>query len=98
MGRRNVGLIMNDVFNDLSISLKGEKSVFNFPSDEDLKNLSAFFEGKHIPAAEILWKEEDPFRLYSIYCFRQGGNKERDGVQGQECDCGHIQQGCMMHS
>ena len=33
---------MNAVFNDLSISLKGEKSVFNFLSDEDLKNLSAF--------------------------------------------------------
>jgi CRP/FNR family transcriptional regulator, cyclic AMP receptor protein len=61
MGRRSVGLMMNDVFKDLGISLKGEKSVFNLLSDEDLKNLSAFFESKHIPAGETLWKEEDPF-------------------------------------
>ena len=58
-----MGLITNDVFKDLGISLKEEKSVFNFLSDEDLKNLSAFFEGKHIPAGETLWKEEDPFDL-----------------------------------
>jgi cytochrome c553 len=60
MERRRVGLIMNDVFKDLGISLKGEKSVFNFLSDKDLKNLSAFFESKNIPAGETLWKEEDP--------------------------------------
>ncbi|MBE0425598.1 MAG: hypothetical protein IBX72_03005 [Nitrospirae bacterium] len=39
---------MNDVFKDLGISLKGERSVFNFLSNEDLKNLSAFFESKNI--------------------------------------------------
>ena len=61
MGRRNVGLLMNDVFKDLGISLEGEKSVSNLLSDEDLKNLSAFFESKYIPAGETLWKEEDPF-------------------------------------
>jgi CRP/FNR family transcriptional regulator, cyclic AMP receptor protein len=61
MEKRRVGLIMNDVFKDLSISIKGEKSVFNFLSDEDLKNLSAFFESKYVPAGEPLWKEEDPF-------------------------------------
>ena len=63
MERRGVGLIMNDVFKDLGISLKGEKSVFNFLSDEDLKNLSTFFESKNIPAGETLWKKEDPLRL-----------------------------------
>jgi CRP/FNR family cyclic AMP-dependent transcriptional regulator len=56
-----VGLIMNDVLKDLRTSMKGEKSIFNFLSDEDLKNLSAFFESKNIPAGETLWKEEDPF-------------------------------------
>jgi len=52
---------MNDVFKDLGISLKGAKSAFNFLNDEDIKNLSAFFESKHIPEGETLWKEEDPF-------------------------------------
>jgi len=35
---------MNDVFKDLGISLKGAKSVFNFLSDGDLKNLSAQYQ------------------------------------------------------
>jgi len=61
MERRRVGLIMNDVFKDLCTSMKGEKSVFNFLSDGDLKNLSAFFENKNITAGENLWKEDDPF-------------------------------------
>ena len=52
---------MNNVLKNLHTSMKGEKSVFNFLSDEDLKNLSAFFESKNIPAGETLWKEEDPF-------------------------------------
>lgn len=51
---------MNDVLKDLRTSMKGEKSVFNFLSDEDIKNLSAFLESKNIPAGETLWKEEDP--------------------------------------
>ncbi len=61
MARRNVGLTMKDAFKDLGIFLKGEKSVFNSLSDEDIETLSAFFESKHIPAGETLWKEEDPF-------------------------------------
>jgi len=36
--------------------MKGKKSVFNFLSDEDIENLSAFFETKNIPAGESLWK------------------------------------------
>ncbi len=52
---------MMDIFKGLGTSAEGEKSVFNFLSDEDLKNLSAFFESKNIPAGETLWKEEDPF-------------------------------------
>jgi osmotically-inducible protein OsmY len=54
MERRRVGLIMNDVFKDLYTSMKGKKSVFNFLSDEDFENLSAFFESKHIPAGEYI--------------------------------------------
>lgn len=56
-----MGLIMNDIFKDLGTSLKGEKSLFKLLSDDDLKNLSSFFESKNIPAGETLWKEEDPF-------------------------------------
>jgi len=52
---------MMDIFKGLGTSAEGEKSVFNFLSDEDLRNLSAFFESKNIPAGETLWKEEDPF-------------------------------------
>jgi CRP/FNR family transcriptional regulator, cyclic AMP receptor protein len=52
---------MNGVFEDLYTSMRGEKSVFKFLSDEDIKHLSAFFESKNVPAGETLWKEEDPF-------------------------------------
>jgi CRP/FNR family cyclic AMP-dependent transcriptional regulator len=57
---------MNDVLKDLYISMKGKKSVFNFLSDEDIENLSAFFESKNIPAGESLWKKEDPFDYIAI--------------------------------
>jgi CRP/FNR family transcriptional regulator, cyclic AMP receptor protein len=53
--------IMKEIFKDLGTTLKGERSEFHFLSDEDLKNLSAFFESKHIPEGETLWKKEDPF-------------------------------------
>jgi CRP-like cAMP-binding protein len=36
-------------------------SGFNMNSNENFKNLSAYFESENIPADEILWKEEDPF-------------------------------------
>ena len=52
---------MMDIFKGLGTSAEGEKSVFNFLGDEDLENLSPFFESKNIPAGETLWKEEDPF-------------------------------------
>jgi CRP-like cAMP-binding protein len=52
---------MLDIFKGLGTSAEGEKSVFNFLGDEDLKNLSVFFESKNIPEGETLWKEEDPF-------------------------------------
>jgi serine/threonine-protein kinase RIO1 len=45
---------MNEVFKDLGISLKREKSVFNFLSHKDIENLSAFFESKHIQEGETL--------------------------------------------
>jgi CRP/FNR family transcriptional regulator, cyclic AMP receptor protein len=52
---------MMDILKSLVTPTKGEKSVFNFLSDEDLKKLSAFFESKHVPEGETLWKAEDPF-------------------------------------
>ena len=50
---------MNDVFKDLCTSMKGEKSVFNFLSDEDIKNLSAFFGGKKRTLAIITQENLD---------------------------------------
>jgi CRP/FNR family transcriptional regulator, cyclic AMP receptor protein len=52
---------MMDILKSLGTSAEGEKTVFTLLSDEDLRDLSAFFESKDIPAAETLWKEEDPF-------------------------------------
>jgi CRP/FNR family transcriptional regulator, cyclic AMP receptor protein len=52
---------MMDILGGLGTSSEGEKSVFNFLSDEDLRNISTFFESKHVPKGEALWKAEDPF-------------------------------------
>ena len=58
---------MNDVLKDLYASMKGKMSVFNFLGDEDIENLSAFFESKNIHAGESLWKKkEDPFDYIAI--------------------------------
>jgi CRP-like cAMP-binding protein len=57
---------MNGIFKDLYTSMKGKKSVFSFLIDEDVENLSAFFESKNIPAGETLWKKEDPFDYIAI--------------------------------
>jgi hypothetical protein len=38
---------MSGVYKNLYTSLKGKESVFNFLSDEDLTNLSTFFESKN---------------------------------------------------
>jgi CRP/FNR family cyclic AMP-dependent transcriptional regulator len=51
---------MDDLLNDLFTIMRGENNVFNFLGDEDLKNLSAFFERKIIPAGKYLWDEEFP--------------------------------------
>jgi CRP-like cAMP-binding protein len=60
-GKTESGFNMSGVYKDLYTSLKGKESVFNFLSDEDLTNLSTFFESKNVPAGETLWKEDDPF-------------------------------------
>ncbi|MEW6053520.1 MAG: cyclic nucleotide-binding domain-containing protein [Nitrospirota bacterium] len=57
---------MSNALKDLFTSMKGRKSVFKFLSDEDFEDLSAFFESKHIPAGETLWKKEDPFDYIAV--------------------------------
>jgi CRP-like cAMP-binding protein len=52
---------MIGVFEDLYASMKEDKSVFGFISDEDIKELSTFFEIKNISVGEILWKIDDPY-------------------------------------
>jgi CRP/FNR family cyclic AMP-dependent transcriptional regulator len=49
---------MDNVLNDLFTIMRGENNVFNFLTDEDLKNLSTFFAPKIIPAGKYLWDEE----------------------------------------
>ncbi len=51
---------MKDVFNELCTCMIGENSVFNFLSNEDLKEVAIFFECKTVSAGEILWNEGDP--------------------------------------
>lgn len=48
---------MSDILNDLYASMKEEKGVFNIMSNEDLRNLSAFFQIQNIADGEIYGKK-----------------------------------------
>jgi len=89
---------MNDVLKDLRTSMKGEKSVFNFLSDEDIKNLSAFFESKNIPAGETLWKKEDPFDYIAFIVSGRVEIKKETEFKGKNVIVGVYSNGALLHS
>jgi CRP-like cAMP-binding protein len=95
MERRRVGLIVNDIVKDLGVSLKGEKSVFNFLSDEDLKNLSAYFESKRIPGGGTLWKEEDPFNYIAFIVSGRVEIKKETEYKGKNVIVGIYSKGAL---
>src|SRR4030042_6135103 len=86
---------MNDALKDLRTSMKGEKSVFNFLSDDDIKNLSAFFESKHIPAGETLWKEQDPFNYIAFIVSGRVEIKKETEYKGKNVIMGIYNQGAL---
>ncbi len=75
--------------------MKGEKSIFHFLSDEDLKNLSAFFESKHIPAGETLWKEEDPFNYIAFIVSGRVEIKKETEFKGKNVIVGIYSKGAL---
>jgi CRP-like cAMP-binding protein len=86
---------MNSVYKDLGIAMKGEKSVFNFLSDEDLKNLSTFFESKNIPAGETLWKKEDPFDYIAFIVSGRVEIKKKTEFEGMNVIMGIYSKGAL---
>ncbi len=86
---------MNNVLNDLYASMKDEKSVFNFMSDEDLRNLSAFFEITNIPAGETLWKKEDPYDYIAFIVSGRVEIKKETEFEGKELVVGIFSQGAL---
>jgi len=86
---------MKEVFKDLGISLKGEKSEFHFLSDEDLKNLSTFFESKYIPEGETLWKEEDPFDYIAFIVSGRVEIKKETEYEGKNVIVGIYSKGAL---
>jgi CRP-like cAMP-binding protein len=86
---------MIDILKDLGTSTKGEKSVFHLLSDEDLKNLSAFFESKHIPEGETLWKEEDPFNYIAFIVSGRVEIKKETEYKGKNVIVGIYSKGAL---
>ncbi len=86
---------MDDIFKDLYTCMKEEKSVFNFMSDEDLRNLSAFFEIKRIPAGETLWKKEDPYDYIAFIVSGRVEIKKETEFHGRELIVGIYSKGAL---
>lgn len=86
---------MEEIFNDLYACMKEEKSVFNFLNDEELHNLSAFFEIKHIPAGETLWKKEDPYDYIAFIVSGKVEIKKETEFEGKDLVVGIYTQGAL---
>jgi len=86
---------MNDVLKDLSTCMKEEKSLFNFLSDEDLRDLAAFFEIKNIPAGDLLWKKEDPYDYIAFVVSGRVEIKKETEFEGKELVVGIYSQGAL---
>jgi len=88
--------MMIDILKGLgTTSTEGEKSVFNFLSDEDLRELSLFFESKHVPAGEALWKEEDPFGYIAFIASGSVEIKKETEVGGKNVIMGKYSKGAL---
>lgn len=86
---------MNSILKDLYTTLKVKKSVFNFLTDEDLGNLSAFFEIKKIPAGEMLWKKEDSYDYIAFIVSGRVDIKKETEFEGKELVVGKYSKGAL---
>jgi CRP-like cAMP-binding protein len=86
---------MNNVLKDLYTCMKEEKSAFNFLSDEELGNLSAYFKSKNIPAGEILWKKEDPYDYIAFIVSGRIQIKKETEFEGKELVVGIYSKGAL---
>jgi len=87
---------MDDVLNDLFTIMRGENNVFNFLSDEDLKNLSAFFERKSIPAGKYLWDEEFPSDYLAFIVSGKVALKKEMEFKGKHIVLGVYEKGALL--
>jgi CRP-like cAMP-binding protein len=75
--------------------MKEENGVFNFLSDEDLRNLFDFLKIKNVPVGEMLWKKEDPYDYIAfIVSGRVEINKETE-FEGMELIVGIYSKGAL---
>ncbi len=86
---------MKEILKDLYASMKEEKSFFNFMSDEDLRDLSAFFETKNIPKGELLWKKEDPYDYIAFIVSGKVDIKKETEFEGKELVVGKYSKGAL---
>lgn len=86
---------MNNEQKDLYACMKEDRGIFNFMSDEDLRNLSAFFEMKNIPAGEMLWKREDPYDYIAFIISGRVEIKKETEFEGKELVVGIYSRGAL---
>lgn len=86
---------MDNIFKDLYACMKEEKGIFNFLSDEDLHDLSAFFEMKNIPAGETLWKLADSYDYIAFIVSGSVEIKKETEFEGKELVVGIYSKGAL---
>ncbi|MDO8282568.1 MAG: cyclic nucleotide-binding domain-containing protein [Thermodesulfovibrionia bacterium] len=86
---------MDDIFKSLYACMKEGDSLFNFLSDEDIRNLSAFFEIKSILAGGMLWKKEDPYDYIAFIVSGSVEIKKETEFEGRELVVGIYSKGAL---
>ena len=87
---------MNTVLDDLYRAMRGENNIFNALSDEDLKNLSSFFERKIIPEGKYLWDDEMPSDYIALIVSGEVELKKELEFPGKKMVLGVYQQGALL--
>jgi len=86
---------MDGIIKDLYACMKEEKSLFNLLSENDLRDLSGFFEIKNIPAGETLWKLEDPYDYIAFIVSGSVEIKKETEFEGKELVVGTYSKGAL---
>lgn len=87
---------MEDIFGNIDECVLGEDSVFSFLCDEDLRELSVFFQPKTVKAGETLWVEGDPSDCVAFIISGRVDIKKKTDFEGKHVVVGVYSKGAVI--